>query len=320
MRTPRTAKAAFLTLLLAGAGMAGPVEAADWENGGDIYGFSDNPDTPGKVGPANIKLGTIGLAGKRFGRYLALNTTLESEYGLTEWLSVTPALTLGSHHLHNVPLLLADRRAASEAGATDRSDYYLPDRARGSFAALSAGIKLRLVERGRTENGAFAGSPFGLALTVEPKWTAVDDATGNRLRAFSLAGALIADTALIPERLYWTINLGAGMTSGRDQDAKAPVHGSSLTASTALSYQVLPGVFAGFEARHERAYDGNSLGTYLGNASYLGPTVFFKQGNWGVQAAWNAQIAGRSKDEPGQKLNLSQFERHRARLRLSYDF
>ncbi|HRK24005.1 MAG TPA: hypothetical protein PLQ11_03525 [Beijerinckiaceae bacterium] len=291
-----------------------------WENGGDIYGFSDNPDTPGKVGPANVKLGWIGLNGKRFGRYQVLTTTLESEYGLADWLSVTPSISLGAHNLNDVPLVLGDRLAALAAGETARDAYFYPNRNRGSFSALAAGFKMRLIERGKLVNGQLEGSPIGLAVTMEPKWTAVDDATGNRLTAFSFASAIIADTAIIPERLFWTVNLGAGLTSGRDRDARAPVHASSLALSSALSYQFAPGVFLGVEARHERAYDGNSWKTYLGNATYLGPTLFLKSGNWGLQAAWNAQIAGHAKDEPGQKLNLSQFERHRARLRLSYDF
>lgn len=302
------------------ADKTGAAEPAQWENGGDIYGFSDNPDTPGKVGPANIKLGWVGLSGKRFGRYRADSIALESEYGLAEWLSVTPAVTLGYHSLGSVPLVLGDRLAAVAAGSTDRNDYYLPDRGRASFSSIAAGFKIRLVERGKMTDGRWQGSPFGLAITAEPKYSAVDDATGNRLKVFSFTTAIIADTALIPDRLFWTVNLAAGMGSGRDLTASAPVHASVLSASTALSYQFLPGVFAGIEARNERAYDGNTFRTYLGNATYVGPALFYKNGNWGLQAAWNAQVAGRAKDEPSQKLNLSQFERHRARLRLSYDF
>lgn len=316
--------------LAAIAGFALTAEAADkssaapaaveWENGGDIYGFSDNPDTPGKVGLANIKLGWIGLSGKRFGRYNVLNTTLESEYGLTEWLSVTPAVTMGYHNIHNVPLTLNERLDAAANGLTARSDYFTADRNRMQFNAFAAGFKARLIERGKLSNGKFEGSPFGLGVTLEPKYAALDDGSGNRLKVFTVAGAMIADTALVPERLFMTVNLGAEVNSGRDLDARAPKHDSKLSASTALSYQVAPGWFAGIEARHEVAYNGTGFKTYAGNATYLGPTFYAKSGPWGVQAAWNTQVAGSAKDEPGQKLNLSGFERHRARLRLSYDF
>jgi len=292
----------------------------EWENGGDIYGFSDNPDTPGKVGFANVKLGWIALRGKRFGGYDVVNTTLESEYGLTEWLSVTPAVTLGWHRLNSVPQTLGDRLAAQAAGSTDRNDYFLPDRNRMSFSALAAGFKWRVIERGKAKDGIVEGSPIGFGFTFEPKYTHVDDGSGNRLKVFTFSSAAIIDTALIAERLFLAGNLGLEMNSGRDLDARAPKRDSKISLSTALSYQMSPGWFVGIEARHERAYNGAGFGQYAGHANYLGPTFYAKSGNWGLQAAWNAQVSGKGKDEPGQKLSLSNFERHRARLRLSYDF
>ena len=315
---------AAATALISAAALAADKSAAatgpEWENGGDIYGFSDNPDTPGKTGVANVKLGWIALRGKRFGGYDVVSTTLESEYGLTDWLSVTPAVTFGWHRLSNVPLTLTERQAAAAGGSTDRNDYFLPNRDRFSASAVALGFKWRIIERGKATNGKVEGSPIGFGMTFEPKYAGVDDGTGNRLKVFSFATAAIVDTALIPERLFLAGNLGLEMSRGRDLYTREAKRDSKVSLSTALSYQFAPGWFAGIEARHERAFAGVTFRQAVGHATYLGPTFFAKFGNWGVQAAWNAQIAGKAKDEPGQKLDLANFERHRARLRLSYDF
>jgi len=279
----RFAALTALGLIVGTAALAADRPAAptgpEWENGGDIYGFSDNPDTPGKTGIANVKLGWIALRGKRFGGYDVVNTTLESEYGLAEWLSVTPAVTLGWHRLHNVPLTLNDRLDAAAAGSTDRNDYYLPNRNRAAFSAFALGFKLRLIERGKAKDGKVEGSPIGFGLTFEPKYAAVDDGTGNRLKVFSFATAAIVDTALIPERLFLAGNLGLEFSSGRDLDERQAKRDSKISLSTALSYQFAPGWFAGVEARHERAFSGTSFGRNVGHATYLGPTFFAKFGN-----------------------------------------
>jgi hypothetical protein len=41
--------------------------------------------------------------------------------------------------------------------------------------------------------------------------------------------------------------------------------------------------------------------------------------NVAISAAWNVQVAGRSVDAPGA-LDLRNFKRHQAKLRLTYNF
>lgn len=309
---------ALLILGLTAAASAAdkPAAAAEHalEDSGDIYGFSDNPDLPEWKGlrVANVKLGWIGLSGRRGGTYNVLNTTLEAEVSLLPRLSVTPALTFGYHRFNNVPLTLAERNDAAANGLTGYTDYHFRNRDRTAFSAISAGFKYQFAKR--EDDG-----PFGLAVTFEPKYAALDDGSGNRLRAFGFAGAFIIDRSFLDRRIYWTANAGAETSSGRDLDARSGARSAKINLSSAASYQFAKGWFAGAEVRHEIAYDG-IFRKQAGHATYLGPTFFVKLGDWGVQAAWVAQVHGHAKAERGQTFNLAQFERHRARLRIARDF
>jgi hypothetical protein len=74
------------------------------------------------------------------------------------------------------------------------------------------------------------------------------------------------------------------------------------------------------EARYMRSYDGLGLDTFMGHALFIGPTLYakFAECCW-VSAAWSAQVSGRAVNEGGA-LDLTNFERHQARLRFGYNF
>jgi hypothetical protein len=39
-----------------------------------------------------------------------------------------------------------------------------------------------------------------------------------------------------------------------------------------------------------------------------------------MTAAWNVQVAGHEEDNPGASLNLHEFSRHRAKMKLAIEF
>ena len=84
--------------------------------------------------------------------------------------------------------------------------------------------------------------------------------------------------------------------------------------------QVVPNVFLGAEARSLRQYDGLGLNSFAGQALYIGPTLYatFGQGYF-LSAAWNMQVWGAVAGGSGA-LDLVNFERHQAKLRVGIAF
>ena len=76
----------------------------------------------------------------------------------------------------------------------------------------------------------------------------------------------------------------------------------------------------GVAAEYDRAYDGLALQTFDGNALFVGPTL---QINFSpkvlLAAAFMAQVAGHAVDDP-RALDLTNFERYRANLKLEFEF
>ncbi len=68
-----------------------------------------------------------------------------------------------------------------------------------NFSGLSAELRYLLIGRG-------PGSPFGVTLVAEPEWARIDDG-GQPITDFNVTFRAIADTELIPNRLYGAANL-----------------------------------------------------------------------------------------------------------------
>jgi hypothetical protein len=69
-----------------------------------------------------------------------------------------------------------------------------------------------------------------------------------------------------------------------------------------------------------RKYDGIGFDPFAGQALFVGPTMYANLSkNKAISVAWSVQVAGHAVDIPGS-LDLKNFERHRAQLRLMYNF
>ena len=74
------------------------------------------------------------------------------------------------------------------------------------------------------------------------------------------------------------------------------------------------------EARNRRHYDGLGLNSFAGQALYIGPTFYATFGErYFVSAAWSIQVWGAVAGSSGM-LDLINFERHQAKLRLGVSF
>ena len=257
-----------------------------------IFGFVTGSDI-GAEGEKEIESETNGSFGKRGGSSTALDQELAFEFVPTQFLLVE----LAGHGVYH---------GISDVDGLDNIH-------RADFGGLSANFQFLLAGRG-------PGSPVGLAISTEPAWARIDDVSGQRTTSFGNEVKLIADTELIPNRLYYAVNLqfeaGAGLEHGLSTWSRS----SALGVGTALAYRVAPRVTLGAELQYFRGFDGLDLSNFAGNALYLGPTLHIQVSHKiFLAAAFEAQVTGHAAGE-ARSLDLTNFERYRARLKFGVEF
>jgi len=125
---------------------------------------------------------------------------------------------------------------------------------------------------------------------------------------------------LVTNRLYAAFNLFYEPEQTRLHGSAEVDRDSTIGLAAAVSTQIQPGLFMGVEARYLQRYDALAFGNLIGQALYVGPTFYAKlPKNWWISAAWNIQVAG---GRPGvsSRLDLIDFERHQAKLRVGFTF
>ncbi len=256
-----------------------------------LFGFTIGTDI-GEVGEKEIEGQTTGRFGKRDGSYTGLTLMLSAEFTPMQNLRLEFSATSIYHDI---------------AGVTG-----LADRRQGGLQGLSLDLRYRLLNREH--------APFGLMIDAEPHWGRIDETTGKPVDQYGVDLSIAVDKELIPNRVVAVFNLLYGPEVTRSRVTGISSQEATLGFSTALMAQVRPGIFVGGEARYLRRYEGLGLDAFAGHALFLGPTVFARLSEraW-VAAAWSVQVAGRSADDPGW-LDLTNFERHQARLLFGFTF
>jgi hypothetical protein len=181
-----------------------------------------------------------------------------------------------------------------------------------SFGGLFGELRYLLVERG-------ASSPIAVAVSAEPVWRRIDETGGERVTNFELEMRLHADAELVDNRLFLAFNAVYEPETTRSGESIWEKE-STLGFSTAIALRPFPSLLLGAELWYLRHYAGLGFASFTGDAIYVGPTLYLKLAPKAfVTAAWNVQVAGR---EMGQAavLDLADFSRHRAKLKLAVEF
>ncbi len=264
-----------------------------------IFGFTEGADTE-RAGEREIENDLVGRFGKRGGRYTALQNKTELEHGVTDNLTFELGTFTSYYRIRNVPDL--DNRNAAD------------------FDGLFAELKYRLLDR--------AIHPVGLAVSIEPEWHRFSETGGNREDSYALELKLYADKELVPNTLFAAANLvyepEAAHVRERDPETGRFTEWereSGLSASGAISTALTNRLFVGAELRYLAKFEGSFLNRFEGGALYAGPTLSARILPKAIlQGAYSVQIAGKAADEPERRLDLVNFERHQARLRLVFEF
>jgi hypothetical protein len=260
-----------------------------------IFGFTEGSGI-GLEGEKEFSIDTEARIGKSGGKYWGSETKLEYEFTPNQYVQFEFGPFLSAHKISGVD--------------------GLDDRSRGDLGGFFGEIRTILLDRG-------PNSPLAVTLSAEPEWRRIDETSGERVNNFELELKVNADLELIAKQLYLGFNLlyepeathdPDRIGAGWEQESKSGISG-------ALSYQVMPGVLIGAEAWYLRHYEGAWLNEFTGDAVYVGPTVLVHLARQvHLSAAWNTQVTGRDMDDPDAKLNLAEFSRHRAKVKLAVEF
>jgi hypothetical protein len=297
MRIDRAARACLLAALcfIATNLAAGAQTTADVFHEAEskyMFGFIDGSDI-GNEGEKAIEYETTGSFQKRGGRYAAIEHELAFEHVLTQNFAYELSAHALSHSISGVE------------GLDDRNST--------QFSGASAKLRYLIIGRG-------PGSPFGLTVSAEPEWSRVDGTDGTAARAYSSTFKIVADTELITNRLYAALNLIYEPEIAKPADSGMWERSSSVGVGMGLTYRFTPIWAMGVAAEYDRAYDGLTFRTFDGHALFAGPTLQINISRKVLlAAAFMAQVAGHAADDPRQ-LDLTNFERYRANLKVEVEF
>jgi hypothetical protein len=265
-------------------------------NGGEVdtehlFGFTQGSDI-GEAGEREVEADSTGRFGRRDGSYAVSSTSLEAKYTPLEYFRIAAGATVATYNI------------ASVSGIDDRREL--------AFQALSLELRYRLLDREH--------APFGLTFGIVPHWGFVDEASGAPANQYGAQFSIATDKEFIAKQIYGAFNLLYEPEQTRLHGASQTQRQSTLGFGAAIAAQVRPGIFWGAELRYLRQYEGLALNNFVGQALYAGPTLYARLSEkWWLSAAWNIQVTGSTVGLPGA-LDLVNFERHQAKLRLGFTF
>jgi hypothetical protein len=256
-----------------------------------IFGFTTGSGI-GLEGEKEFTVDTIGRFGKRDGHYSATETKYEFEFTPSQFIQIEFGALGSTHHI---------------SGVTDLDD-------RRQFALSGGFAELRYLALERTSD-----NPLAITLAVEPTVRRIDETSGERVNNYELETVINADLELVRNRLFAGFNLLYEPELTRTFAGES-IREAKIGASAALSIRLAPGIVVGGEVWYLRHYDSWGLSNFTGDAVMAGPTLYVQLTPKSfMTAAWNAQLYGREIGNP-VSLNLSEFQRHRARLKFAWEF
>ena len=256
-----------------------------------MFGFTEGSDI-GEAGEKELEVDSTGRFGKLDGSYNNVATALEAKYSFSDRFRLSAVATVAYYDITSI------------SGFDDRRQ--------AALQSVSFDARFRLLDREH--------APFGLTLSVEPRRGFADEMGRERADQYGGEIRMLADRELIPGRLFAALNVSYEPEQTRLRDSGETLRESMLGIGAALAMQVMPNVFIGAEARTLRQYEGLGLNSFAGQALYIGPTFYatFGQGYF-LSAAWNVQVWGAVAGSSGA-LDLVNFERHQAKLRVGVAF
>jgi len=279
---PRPTFIALAAMLLC---VAGPTRADE-----QLFGYIRGAETLPR-GHADLYQFTTLRAGKDSGTYRGWDFETEAEYGFTDQLQGSLAVTNHYFDVRGVPEL------------DDGRNYRV--------GGLEAAMKYRL--RSPFKDG------YGLALRPEVAFIRYDD-VGGLLEHELLAGAaLIYQHNFIDDTLVLAANGGFDFTWGK-QPAEAYDHELLLDGLLGLSYRFAANWSAGVETRIHSEFPNFDFGTREHTIVFAGPALHYAVRRWWATLSWAYQLWGDEVDGVVPHKAYAEETRNEYRLKLGLNF
>lgn len=280
-----------------------------------LFGFVTGSDI-GDPGDRHLLFDLTGAFAKATGTYAALSKHVEVAFTPWQNFHVGFNAAFAYHRISGVRGLEAPEIGGLEAApAGDEAAQEAPRllrRDNGAFDGLGLEFRQRFLDRER--------APFGLTLVVEPHWARVEETSGAPVNKHAVGLLLAADKDIVADTLFAAINVLYEPEWMRLRETQETERESTLGLSAAAMLRVAPSIYFGGDARYLRKYEGAALNSLSGEALFVGPTLFATFGHsLLLSAAFGTQVWGRAVGEPGA-LDLDNFTRYQAKLRLVVHF
>jgi hypothetical protein len=291
------ARQSMVVLLLLGVALFTATTARADEN---LFGYNTGAETLPK-GAGEVYIFNTLRSGKGQGSYRAIDTEIEGEYGVTDRITLSAALSFLTIKTDGLII-----------------DGYLP-------AALNKGPRFSGLElKAKFNVLSPALDSFGLAVITSAEIKTLDPHSGQKKTEYEVRTVLAAQKYFMQGQLIWVGNLGlkAGHETRKpianlpdDFDwPTTPEMEIEISAGTGLSYRVAPNWFVGVEMQYSSEYE-----TEVGQerwSLFAGPTLHYGGEKIWATLTWFPQIKGGGERYTGQTGNLHLIEKTKNEFRL----
>jgi Family of unknown function (DUF6662) len=247
-------------------------------------------------------------SGKGTGRYAALDSQTELEYGVTDRFSVSANLKMQSIETSGLTI-----------------DGYLPvDEKYGlRLSGIEASVKYNFLSPARDD--------FGLSTYASLIYDRLDAHSGQDKDKYSVEALLLAQRYFLEGELVWVGNLATEATHAtRGAIANLPPDFEWTTdpeiewewgVGSGASYRFAPNWYVGLELLYETEFE-----TEVGQerwSLFAGPSLHYGAERWWATLTWTPQITGGGEQYPGQietDLHLIEKTEREVRLKVGFNF
>lgn len=245
---------------------------------------------------------------KGAGRYSALDTETEIEYGATDRLALLGSFSLLSIDTSGILI-----------------DAYLPrdEKYSARLSAVEMGVKYNFLSPAKDDLGVTT------YLSFEYGW--LDKHSGQEKDSYSMELLLLLQKYFLEGQVSWNTNIGSEWTYAKRKDLAnlpagfewpvIPEIELELKMGTGVSYRVAPNWFLGGELVYETEYE-----TEVGNerwSTFAGPSLHYGSQKWWSTVTWFHQLQGGGESFPEQddkNLHLVEKTKQEVRLKIGLNF
>lgn len=284
-------------------GLSVPTVAHADEN---LFGYVTGAETLPK-GAGEIYVFNTLRSDKGQGTYRAIDTEIEGEYGVTDRITLSAAVSFLSIKTSG---LIIDGYLPK---AIDKGPRFSGLEVKSKFNVLSPAL-----------------DNFGLAVITSAEVKRLDPHSGQKKTEYEGHVVLAAQKYFMQGQMVWAANLGlkagyerrkaiADLPEGFDWPT-TPEMEIELSLGTGLTYRVLPNWFVGAETQYTSEYE-----TEVGQerwSIFAGPTLHYGGEKFWATLTWFPQIKGGGERYEGQtgRLHLIEKTKNEFRLKLGMNF